>query len=346
MNSNSLPQKPGDLIQLGGKMEDGIKTVGSSVPVVLVTAVQMHDDTDAFSKADNDFNAGRSAEQAASDSYQATLGSLYTWLLAVSNLLVTLFGTRWNTAWAQAGFVNHTTAIPPKIADRISLSLALVQFFTKNPNYEVPSLKLTAADGTAVRGAVLDTQDTLTKATMAQQTTGDRWTAAYDKLVATMTDLLKNLEAKLKSDDTRWLAFGLRIPATITTPGQPVNVSAHLDGTGAIILQCDAVPNATRYRGRMMILGVDTAYKLAASSTEPIMTISGVLPGQTVQLIVQAVNGNLQGVASDPIQFTVLIPAAKTVEAKAAPVSETAEPGTNGNGHRNGQANGVHSRAA
>lgn len=64
-----------------------------------------------------------------------------------------------------------------------------------------------------------------------------------------------------------------------------------------------------------------------------------------------AVNGNLQGVASDPIQFTVLIPAAKVREAQpAAVLAETAvgSTGSNGNGHRNGHANGsgAHSRVA
>jgi len=33
MASNSLPQNPGLLIQLGGKMENGINSVGASVPV-------------------------------------------------------------------------------------------------------------------------------------------------------------------------------------------------------------------------------------------------------------------------------------------------------------------------
>ena len=136
-----------------------------------------------------------------------------------------------------------------------------------------------------------------------------------------------------------WTSFGLQAPGSITTPGQPVNLAAHRDATGAIVVQCDAVPLATRYRFRTLLVGLQPDYVLAASSKEPLATIPAILPGQSVQIIVQAVNVSLQGVASDPIQFTVLIPAAKAVEAKPALVIETAEL-SNGNGH----ANGVHAR--
>lgn len=133
MASNSIPQNPGLIIQLGGKMEKGITDVGPSVPVTMVTAKQMHDDTEAFRTADNNFNMGRSSEQDASSTYQAALAPLYNWLLHVSNMLASRFGTRWNTSWAQAGFIDHTTAVPAKTAARVSLGLRLVDFFTKNP---------------------------------------------------------------------------------------------------------------------------------------------------------------------------------------------------------------------
>ena len=69
--------------------------------------------------------------------------------------------------------------------------------------------------------------------------------------------------------------------------------------------------SATRDRFRRMIVGVETAFALAASATEPIGSISDVLPGQTVQIIVQAVNGRFQRTASDPIRFTIPLVAKK-----------------------------------
>src|SRR5437588_4558103 len=126
------------------------------------------------------------------------------------------------------------------------------------------------------------------------------------------------------------------MPSTPSTPSKPVNLSAHLDQTGAIIVQCDAVALATRYRFRMLLVGVQQDYQLAASSPAPLGAIPGIAAGQTVQIIVQAVNGGLQGVASEPIVFTV--PLAASMKAPAAPAKqaeavETPEMNGNGNGH-------------
>ena len=71
----------------------------------------------AFSTQDGAFNAARSARQTASDGYGTALAAVYDWLMGVSNTLATHWGTRWNTQWAQAGFINNTTAIPAKIEE-------------------------------------------------------------------------------------------------------------------------------------------------------------------------------------------------------------------------------------
>lgn len=54
-----------------------------------------------------------------------------------------------------------------------------------------------------------------------------------------------------------------------------MNVTASVDGTGTINLQCDAVPLATRYRWRTLLVGVQT--------TAPMARIRDVLHEQTVQ---------------------------------------------------------------
>ncbi len=65
--------------------------------------------------------------------------------------------------------------------------------------------------------------------------------------------------------------------------------------------------------------------------------IHNVLPGQTAQIIVQAVNGQAQGVASAPIQFTMPLTATRTAEVAAPAVApEVAAVPTNGS--RNGHA--------
>lgn len=344
MATNSLPTNSAQLIGLGHKMHTGIIELGTAVPITMLTAAQLQSALDAFVASDGAFNAARSARQTASDSYQLTNGAIYEWLLAVSNMLATLFGTRWSTAWAQAGFVNHSTGIPARVEERLGLALALVDFFTANPGYEVATMKLTAAEGTALRTAALTAQQAATAAKVALDTIGLTWTGAYEVLTTLMRTLIKNLQGKLAKDDPRWLVFGLQIPATNTTPGQPMNLTVTVNDAGNILAACEAVPYGARYRWRKRLAG-QVDYQLAASSVDPLALIAGVLPGQTLEIIVQAVNGSLQGVASTPVVFT--LPPVPVAEPKrVATAMEIPAPTGYANGNGNGNGLARHTRAA
>jgi hypothetical protein len=328
-------------------MVQGMTEYSAPLGLSLISTAQMQTNLSAFITQDGAFNAARSARQTASDAWTAAQGNIYDWLLGVSNMLATHFGTRWNTQWAQAGFINNTTAIPVKIEDRMGLTLALVNFFTAQPSYEVPSLNQTAAYGTTLRTTAVNAQAAVTAATVTINNIGALWQTAYDTLVKGMRSLIMNLTDKLSDSDPRWLSFGLQMPSTITTPGKPVNLTASLDQTGAIVVQCDAVPLATRYRWRMLLVGLQQDYQLAASTPGPIGSITGVPPGQTAQIIVQAVNNGLQGVASDPITFAVPAasqsvppPASAPVEISTPKATANGNGNGNGNGHGNGYTNG------
>ena len=287
---------------------------------------------------DANFNAARSARLAASESFQAAADVVYEWLLAVSNVLASRFGTRWSTAWAQAGFINHSTGIPSKVEERLGLGLSLVKFFTANPTFQVPSMNLTAAQGTTLRNAALTAQGTVTTATVALNTIGDAWQTAYDMLVGAMRALIKNLEGKLAKNDPRWLAFGLNMPAASSTPGKPVNVTAQVDETGAI-------HGAVRRGGAGEAVSLADADRGGADGLPTGGEHDGAGGGhrrggggQTVQITVQAVNGSQQGVASEPITFTV--PAAKSAGFRNLSTTEEIPAfSTESNGHGSGNGN-------
>ena len=345
MASNHIPKNSAQFIGLGRKMHGGVVKLGTVIPVTMVTAAQLKSELDAFIVVDTGFNAARSTRLVVSEVFQAEMEKVYEWLLAVSNTLASRFGTRWSTEWAQAGFVNGSTGIPGNVEDRLGLVLSLVTFFTKNPSYEVPTMDQTAAFGTTLEADALAKQKVVTTAEVALGTAGDNWTAAYETLAESMRGLIKNLEGKLPKDDPRWLEFGLNMPGTKSTPGQPLNVTVQTDETGVLVAQCEAVALAKRYRWRMRLVGVDAKYELAASSTEPVGMIGGVAAGQTVQIIVQAVNGSLQGVASEPVIFTV--PGAKAAGYRNLATTEEAPvTGESANGNGNGNGHSRHTRVA
>src|SRR4051812_21520507 len=121
-----------------------------------------------------------------------------------------------------------------------------------------------------------------------------------------MRGLIKNLASCLTKSDPRWLAFGLQMPATKTTPAKPTGLTAQLDTvTGGLVLTCDAQPLAERFRWRARVAGSGLSFELIARSTAPTARTKPMLAGTTLELIVQAVNGGAQSVPSDSILFTV-----------------------------------------
>ena len=240
--------------------------------------------------------------------------------------------------------------MPAGIDGRIVLGTRLVAFFTANPGVEVASMNVTAAHGTTLGSAVQTAKQALAAAEVALTDANEARDAAWTTMTTVMRMLSGILKGLLSRTDARWLAFGLNIPASNTTPGEPGNLTAHGDGLGTIVVQCDAVPLATRYRWRTRIVGGQGDYALAASTVDPMAPLSGFPPGVTVEIIVQAVNVQQQGVASEPIAFTVP-PSVPRVEQPAATAVAAAPVGaveavaagvakTGGNGEAHGNGNG------
>lgn len=346
MGNYTLPTNSAQLIGLATKNVAGMQALATPLKLTLITTAQMEANLAAFTAQDTAYNAARSARQNASDGFTAAMAAVYPWELAVRSILAARFGTRWNTQWAQAGFTNPSTAIPAKIQDQLGLALALVHFFTVNPTFEVPTMNLTAAQGTTLRDAALAAQGVVSAATVSLNTIGATWQTAYDALTRGMRALLANLGAVLANDDPRWLSFGFQMPSTVVTPGKPGTIAVSPDATGSLVLQVPPVPLATRYRWRTRLVGLQTDYQLAKSTPQPLAVIPGVPPGQALEIIVQAVNGTLQGVPSDPVLFLAprptvaatpaAVPVAPVAVTELAPRTAAATPSVNGKQGRNG----------
>lgn len=79
-----------------------MKLYATPLGITLITTAKCKANLAAFVQQDGLYNAARIARQTA----------IYDWELGVSNTFATNFGTRWNTQWAQGGFINYTTEIP------------------------------------------------------------------------------------------------------------------------------------------------------------------------------------------------------------------------------------------
>jgi len=365
--SNPIPPGGNQASILAAKLILGLNQYAIQLGILQVTASGMQTVLDVFTASDSAFNTARSALNSAYDDFHPKNDALSAWLLRVRSVLTNSFGNRW-TQWAQAGYVNLSTGLPGTITGRLALSQRLIAFFTANPGYEVAALQVTAAEGTTRRAATVAAQQVVADAMTVQKQKFAERATALEALRVQMRLLVKVLDAVLSPDDPRWKAFGLNIPSIGSTPAQPQNVNvapadqALMTGallskarltaaTGvAVLATCDAVPLATRYRWRMRIVGLQSDYTLAASTTEPMAIIATPI-GVEMEIIVQAVNTSLQGVPSEPVIYRTapVEKAAPETAIVSTPAKAVALPhGSHGNGraHTNGNGNTSHSRAA
>ncbi len=346
---SQIPRTIADLVVLGGEMEQGLVTYGTTLDLKQVDAPQMKAATDALVLADRNFNAARSAQETAYANFHAADSALTGWLGKVTGALSAFFGKRWNRQWAQVGFTTPSIAIPATINDRLALALRMIDCLTSTPGYEAPTLGVTAAAGAALRNAAVSRHALAAAADTALEEKGVARGSAVEALTSLMRLLVGVLGQLLKADDPRWLAFGLEMPANRTTPGQPAGLEvAARAATGAtavegsanthqVLLSCEATPFASRYRFRMRIIGVQSEYKLVASTKEPLAQVE--VPNEAaVEFIVQAVNGSRQGVASAPVVYAAT--ANKALAPAGAPANMAAASLTMPGSHGNGQANG------
>jgi hypothetical protein len=336
MAQNTIPDNRGQLSGLGDKMKAGLTALGVSLGITQITAVSFGALLSAFNAALGIYNSARSSEQVAYNLFHSKDDDITAWFTVVRGILVGDFGNRWNTMWAQAGFVQPSTKIPTRVQDRIALVQKLAVFFTDNPSYEVPEKDVTAAKATALYDAVQAAQSPLQTANVALKTAAGVLRTAQAALVKNMSFLIKILTGTLSRTDPRWQAFGLNIPGDNTTPDAPTGLRATVMGSD-ILLECDPTALATRYRFRRKIIGVDDEYQLVASSVTPMAMLQDVIGGFTMEFIVQAVNGGSQSRASDPIVVTIPAAVASEPQAKPAePLAELAAITPNGNGNGNG----------
>ncbi|MDQ6624778.1 MAG: hypothetical protein M3Y69_01370 [Verrucomicrobiota bacterium] len=119
---------------------------------------------------------------------------------------------------------------------------------------------MTAANGKTLRDAVISTQKLATDSDADLTNKGTARSTASNVLTSYMRLLVGNLAELVNPDGTRWLDFGLEIPASIATPAAPSGLTVTSDPTQeltkrkdgvitrSVLLTCDMTQFADRYR--------------------------------------------------------------------------------------------------
>ena len=133
-------------------MNSGLESLGTTLGITQMTPATFQAKIDAATSAEAAFGTARSARDTAFTASDAAQSAGQSWLFSARAVLTTWLGIRWNTQWAQAGFVNTSTAVPSLQAAQLRLLGALATYFIANPAQEVEAREVTAAQAAALAG--------------------------------------------------------------------------------------------------------------------------------------------------------------------------------------------------
>ena len=120
-----------------------------------------------------------------------------------------------------------------------------------------------------------------------------------------MRGLIHELETLIHSNDPRWEAFGLNIPAHPRAPDSVTGLTAGPLGNGRIEIAFLYATRSTRFRVETFIVGVDTEWQSQTSVKELEVILKGFTAGQVVKLRVIAANDGGDAAPSPEAQVQV-----------------------------------------
>jgi hypothetical protein len=134
---------------------------------------------------------------------------------------------------------------------------------------------------------------------------------AFKALRVRLRGLADELKQLIGRDDIRWRAFGLNIPAEPAVPPQPESLEVINDTPLQLLVRCEPVPYADRYRWWKKAHMSPADPEAVGTSDLPMFVIENLNGGTHWDIFVSAVNSSgTEGPLSKPAQGDVIAEAA------------------------------------
>jgi hypothetical protein len=305
MASNPTPDNADVLRALADRMADGCHTHEATIGILQNTEATLRAAITALSNAET--TAGFKKTELA-NAYTALEAADEAGITCINNCKLRLrqvLGERWNPGWEPTGFPDQSTGVPNTQDKRFTLLDALKNYFTAVPASENAGMGATAALCEAAWTALSNARQTVSNCEAAQTVAFDARSAATDALRKRVRGLINELETLIASDDSRWEAFGLNIPANPSAPEPVASVTAAALGNGRVEVNWPYATRATRYRVETFITGVDTEWQNKASAKDLEVILKGFTAAQVVKIRIIAFNDGGDAAPSPETQVTV-----------------------------------------
>ena len=210
----------------------------------------------------------------------------------------------WSESWAQAGFINHSLALPATVARLVDTLEALERYFKANPAQQKADLALTEALVKQHRENLELAVATVARCKRTQRANRDLRQAADDALAEKLAVGRKVLAATLPESDARWLDFRAEVPGDLSRPEGVEGVQWEAGMPGHLTGRWPAAVRGESYVVQVLVIGVDEVFRNVATVRDTTADIA-LPPGAQVKLRVLARNASGPGVPSAEVLATV-----------------------------------------
>ncbi len=309
MACNNIPQSYPSLIVHMTEAEGGANTYGSTLPLLINTAIAIGEDRAMLITGQTEYRQARKALVSLFAARRTAVTEAYDFCFTARSVLEKYLGREWTEAWVDTGWM-LTLAIPQSFEGLYELSLSLVSYFTENPTQENEELGVTIIAAQAVVNNLTTTNQAVNNADavsgLRKDTRDEKFKAARKRL----SGLCKELSQRLDDMDPRWRAFGLNMPGAATVPEIPENVVVVPQPGARLQISCDPSTNATGYRFYLQRPIVDPEPIHVGSSAEPLFLTEALTAGQQYVVFISAVNEGAESDLSNAVNATPVLAAA------------------------------------
>lgn len=236
------------------------------------------------------WNTAKAAKVNATGAFRSATSNGRALARACMGVLKPTLGDRWTNAWQNAGFTNHSLALPD---NPLALLQQMRSYFAANPTKEVPTLTPLPVTAAACEASVQAISDAASASNQSNADAGLAKGNLYDGIRrgrSRLSGLREELDQLIDDDNDLWYAFGFDKPSDPETPEVPENVVVTGGSPGMVFIDWDDARRAENYRVTIRE-AADPANQLATQIVEESEhTFAGLSSGMAITVVVTARN--------------------------------------------------------
>jgi hypothetical protein len=210
MPKNCLPSGIQNSIERAAQIAHALAAHGPWIGLNQIAPEQFESAIENLKTAQETYANAQTAKNLAAKRVMMADKTLKSWLGKARLVVMLARGSRWSESWIHTGFTDQRTHVPKRAESRVTLGRALVSFFARHPEFNVPFANVTAAHGRAIYDRLVQSQQMLHVLNVDYRNALQQRESCRGALSDLIRQTVALLEVTLNHSDPRWADFGLR----------------------------------------------------------------------------------------------------------------------------------------